>query len=293
MAQRPSHENDFSATGTRPPSVWPESQRSADFVTTAQVLTRFDPLAEGPASRPGATAFDVCHPALALRALLLVQLVLAIAVLATAQGSADWLARQGAAAFAGAAGAVLWLVLLCALRGWLLAHGTSWRVLVVLALGASSALLSWWPLAWVGLAADAGGLRPLGVALAGAGFAALLWGWLELRSRIWLPATSQARLVELQSRIRPHFLFNALNTAIALVRVDPARAESVLEDLAELFRVALAEVGTSVTLAEEVELARRYLAIEEMRFGERLQVRWHIDPRAEGARVPQIGRAHV
>jgi two-component system, LytTR family, sensor histidine kinase AlgZ len=109
-----------------------------------------------------------------------------------------------------------------------------------------------------------------------------------LRSRIWHPANASARLAELQSRIRPHFLFNALNTALALVRVDPARAESVLEDLAQLFRVALAEVGASVSLEEEIELARRYLAIEEVRFAERLQVQWQIDPRVHSARVPPL-----
>jgi two-component system sensor histidine kinase AlgZ len=105
------------------------------------------------------------------------------------------------------------------------------------------------------------------VALAGVACAALLWAWLDLRSRMWHPANAAARLAELQSRIRPHFLFNALNTALALVRVDPARAEAVLEDLAELFRVALAEAGASVSLEEEIDLARRYLAIEEVRFG--------------------------
>jgi two-component system sensor histidine kinase AlgZ len=118
--------------------------------------------------------------------------------------------------------------------------------------------------------------------------AALLWAWLELRARIWDPANASARLAELQSRIRPHFLFNALNTALALVRVDPERAENVLEDLAELFRVALAEAGASVSLQDEIELARRYLAIEQVRFGARMQVRWDIDTRVYAARVPPL-----
>jgi two-component system sensor histidine kinase AlgZ len=124
--------------------------------------------------------------------------------------------------------------------------------------------------------------------LSGAAFAALLWAWLELRARIADPTHASARLAELQSRIRPHFLFNALNTALALVRLDPERAERVLEDLAQLFRVALADVGESVSLAEEIDLARRYLDIEEIRYGARLQVQWHIDPRVHGARVPPL-----
>jgi two-component system sensor histidine kinase AlgZ len=55
-----------------------------------------------------------------------------------------------------------------------------------------------------------------------------------------------------------------------------------------LFRVALADVGASVTLAEEIDLARRYLDIEEIRYGTRLRVVWQIDPRVNGARVPPL-----
>ena len=79
-----------------------------------------------------------------------------------------------------------------------------------------------------------------------------------------------------------------MNTALSLVRLDPARAEGVLEDLAELFRVALTDTGESVTLAEEVELAQRYLAIEQIRFGDRLQVSWELDAEAGAARVPPL-----
>jgi two-component system sensor histidine kinase AlgZ len=128
----------------------------------------------------------------------------------------------------------------------------------------------------------------LGPMLAGAMLAAVVFQWLKLRAQAMLPAETTARLAELQSRIRPHFLFNTLNTALALVRLDPARAEGVLEDLAELFRVALTESGASVTLAEEVALAQRYLAIEQIRFGSRLRVSWELDPEADPARVPPL-----
>ena len=100
--------------------------------------------------------------------------------------------------------------------------------------------------------------------------------------------TIAARLAELQSRIRPHFLFNTLNTAIALVRDDPARAESILEDLSALFRHALTEQGDTATLTQEIELARQYLEIEQARFGERLRVEWAIDDKAGGARLPPL-----
>ena len=288
MAERVPDQPDFSATGSRPASLWPESQRISEFRSTAQALTAFDPLGADRPADAGVAAFDVCHPALGLRAVLLVQAVLAVVALSTASHGADWLARQGAGAFAGAAGTVTWLVVLCALRRWLGRRQPWLRGAVVLGLGALMALASWWPLWLAGLAGDGGGLRLVGVPLAGAGFAALLWAWLELRARIWQPATASARLAELQSRIRPHFLFNALNTAVALVRVDPAKAEAVLEDLAELFRVALAETGVSVSLADEVALARRYLAIEQIRFGERLRISWSLDPRVDSARLPPL-----
>jgi two-component system sensor histidine kinase AlgZ len=118
--------------------------------------------------------------------------------------------------------------------------------------------------------------------------AATMFLWLRLRALATLPAETTARLAELQSRIRPHFLFNTLNTALVLVRLDPARAEGVLEDLAELFRVAISDTSESVTLAEEVELARRYLAIEQIRFGKRMQVTWELDPEAGLALVPPL-----
>jgi two-component system sensor histidine kinase AlgZ len=280
----------FAPTASRPASLWPETTRPAGPPTTGFASTRFDPLAEERTrlQAQAAAAFDVCHPGLALRAVLLVQLVLALVALGGAQTLVDWGARQAALAFGGASGTLLWLVAVCALRQPLARGDLAPRAAIVLGLGAVAALLAWAPLWWAGLAGEAGALRVAAIVLAGVAFAALLWAWLDLRSRLWHPATASARLAELQSRIRPHFLFNALNTALALVRVDPGRAENVLEDLAQLFRAALADVGASVTLEEEIDLARRYLAIEQVRFGSRLSVSWEIDPRVHAARVPPL-----
>jgi CheY-like chemotaxis protein len=126
------------------------------------------------------------------------------------------------------------------------------------------------------------------VALTGALAAWALLVWLSLRVRAQGPTGLHARYAELQSRIRPHFLFNTLNTAVALVRLDPAQAERVLEDLAELFRAALAAPDWTSTLGEEVVLARRYLDIEALRFGERLRLSWELDPALDGARLPPL-----
>jgi two-component system sensor histidine kinase AlgZ len=281
-------DDDFAPTATRPPSQWPDSERAG--LSTTFVTTRFDPLAEERARQETqvAAAFDVCHPGLALRTVLLVQMVLAVAALAQARGLTDWGLRQGEGTFAGVLATLSWLVLLCAAKRPLQQLSPSARTSLVLLLGAGSALLGWLPLWAIGLTEAAGGLRVAGVALAGAGLAALLWLWLEMRSRIWHPANASARLAELQSRIRPHFLFNALNTALALVRVDPAKAERVLEDLSELFRVALADVGAAVSLDEEISLAKAYLAIEQVRFGARLRVEWKVAAAAGAARVPPL-----
>jgi two-component system sensor histidine kinase AlgZ len=125
-------------------------------------------------------------------------------------------------------------------------------------------------------------------ASAGAMLSAVLVAALVLRAKGRAPAATTARLAELQARIRPHFLFNTLNGAIALVRAEPRKAERLLEDLSDLFRHALVEQGESVSLAQELELAQRYLAIEQVRFGERIRVHWSIDEQANSARLPPL-----
>ncbi|MET4730360.1 two-component system sensor histidine kinase AlgZ [Lysobacter enzymogenes] len=87
-------------------------------------------------------------------------------------------------------------------------------------------------------------------------------------------ANARAEVEALQARIKPHFLFNSMNTIAGLVRSDPAVAERAVLDLSDLFRAALGASKSDSSLAEEVELAERYLAIEQLRLGERLRVVW-------------------
>ena len=231
--------------------------------------------------------FDVCHAGLALRAVLYVQLVLAVGSLL---GAASWshaVTLLGPVVFAGLFGTLAWLLGVCAAKRALNKASGGVRGAYVLGLGALCAVAGRAMLLPFELN-DLPAVRWIGVAGAGALLAASLWAWLVLRVRSRLPAEATARLAELQSRIRPHFLFNTLNTAVALVRVDPARAESVLEDLAQLFRMALEDHGQAVTLAEELDLVQRYLAIEQLRFGERLRLRWEIDEAANGAKLPPL-----
>jgi two-component system, LytTR family, sensor histidine kinase AlgZ len=117
---------------------------------------------------------------------------------------------------------------------------------------------------------------------------ALLLVYLDFRGRSLSPALSEARLQALQARIRPHFLFNSINAVLSLIRQDPRRAEAVLGDLAELFRVVMGEGRDLSPLAREVELCRQYLEIEQLRLGDRLKVAWRIDNMPHDALVPPL-----
>lgn len=125
-------------------------------------------------------------------------------------------------------------------------------------------------------------------AIVGGLFAAVLVGYLVLRAEGRTPAATTAQLTALQAHIRPHFLFNALNSAVALVREQPSKAEQLLTDLSDLFRATLRNPRSTISLQEEIELAQRYLDIEQVRFGDRLQVEWLLDPAALHARLPPL-----
>jgi two-component system, LytTR family, sensor histidine kinase AlgZ len=112
--------------------------------------------------------------------------------------------------------------------------------------------------------------------------------YFHLRGRALSPAISEARLQALQARIRPHFLFNSITAVLSLMRRDPQRAERALEDLAELFRVLMADNRQLTPLEDEVALTRQYLELEQLRLGDRLQVTWHIDKMPPDALVPPL-----
>lgn len=98
----------------------------------------------------------------------------------------------------------------------------------------------------------------------------------------------EARMQALQSRIRPHFLFNSLNSVASLTRSDPARAEAVLHDLADLFRVLLADARKLVPISAEQEISRQYLALEKLRLGERLDIKWSVNNIPRSAQIPAL-----
>jgi two-component system, LytTR family, sensor histidine kinase AlgZ len=101
-------------------------------------------------------------------------------------------------------------------------------------------------------------------------------------------AEARSRIEALQARIRPHFLFNSMNTIASLTRTDPARAEEAVEDLADLFRATLRDSAKPLRLKDELELTRIYQRIEQLRLGARLEVRWSVDGLPMRALVPSL-----
>lgn len=116
----------------------------------------------------------------------------------------------------------------------------------------------------------------------------VLLTYFRWRAMAMSPALQDARLQALQARIRPHFLFNSINAVLAIVRAEPKRAEAALEDMADLFRMAMSDVHDLVALKDEVALAQRYLALEQLRMGERLQVHWHTEHMPPQALIPPL-----
>lgn len=237
-------------------------------------------------TRDAALIFDACKLGVVLRAVLVVEIVLGVAVMFTEQGWLAWLVRWAFITGGALPGTLLWLMVACGLKHPLQKLPRLGQYAAGIALGALAGLYACATLAL--LVGNLDAMPWLASAFAGALFAAAMVFTLEWRAKSHTPAATAARLAELQSRIRPHFLFNTLNSAIALVRQEPAKAEGLLEDLSELFRAALAEQGEFVTLAQEIELAKNYLSIEHVRFGERMHITWDIDPQANAAKLPPL-----
>jgi two-component system sensor histidine kinase AlgZ len=109
-----------------------------------------------------------------------------------------------------------------------------------------------------------------------------------LQERAYSPAIAEARLQALQARIRPHFLFNSINAVLSLIRSQPKRAETALEDMADLFRVLMSENRDLVALAQEISLCHQYLDLEKLRLEDRLKITWQIEDMPSDAMIPPL-----
>ena len=229
--------------------------------------------------------FDACHLGVILRAVLGMACVLALAALYASDSASNWLLQMAWLTSGGLPAALLWLLMACSLKRVLHLRPRAQQYALGVLLGMLAGLYATFMLA---LTAEMRPAHWLANSLSGGLLAAVLVRYLFLRAEGQTPAETAAQLAVLQARIRPHFLFNALNSAVALVRDEPQKAESLLEDLSDLFRAALQDPRSTITLQEEVELAQRYLNIEQIRFGERLVVHWEIAPETLQVCLPPL-----
>jgi two-component system sensor histidine kinase AlgZ len=200
---------------------------------------------------------------------------------------------------------LLWLgltsaALLCALRPLLRRYSTPGVTLIAVAAVLGNILLLSLVMLWIGRWLG-GGTAFAFFPEAGVSFTArnlvigLIVVLLLLRylyvSHAWqrrIEVDARARIEALESRIRPHFLFNSMNTIAALTRTDPEQAEKAVEDLADLFRATLGEPGRLLLLEEEIELSQIYQRIEQLRLGDRLRVDWALSHLPQRARLPGL-----
>ncbi|MBT3067394.1 sensor histidine kinase [Rhodoferax sp. U11-2br] len=255
----------------------------------SQILSVFQETTLQPIPKLASTSdrlvFDACRVGVVLRAVLFVEASVAVVAMFGAADALQWLTRLSLITGAALPATLVWLLLACSLKKLLARLRPALQQLAGVLLGALAGLYGCGVLWFMGLLESAPWWSS---ACSGALLSAVLVAVLVLRAKGKTPAATTARLAELQARIRPHFLFNTLNSAIALVRAEPRQAERLLEDLSDLFRYALTVQAQSVTLADEIALAQRYLAIEQVRFAERIQVEWALDAQADGARLPPL-----
>ncbi len=117
----------------------------------------------------------------------------------------------------------------------------------------------------------------------------VLWVMYLLQQlQVHIEAESQARIRALQARIRPHLLFNSMNTIAALTQIDADAAEQAILDLSEIYRVSLKSGDSTTTLKKEIDLTRHYLAVEKLRLGQRLQILWNINDAVLNVSIPAL-----
>lgn len=121
-----------------------------------------------------------------------------------------------------------------------------------------------------------------------AGGLALRYFYVTHQWRANVEAEAQSRVRALQARIRPHFLFNSMNTIASLTRTNPRVAEQAIADLSDLFRASLREHRERIPLASEIEIARAYERVERLRLGDRLKVEWQVDALPMDTQVPAL-----
>jgi two-component system, LytTR family, sensor histidine kinase AlgZ len=245
---------------------------------------------------------DLCSPLAVFGVVLASQL---LALLLTLAGQPGWSAFYSH--LAQTALLLLWTGLisaavLCQLRHWLtrfsVPEGSVVAYLLVMACVTAVSEAAFWLGRFLGAGPDTGGgwfptehwsFLTRNLAIATLVTAPLLrYFYVSQQWQRNVRREAEARLNALQARIRPHFLFNSMNTIASLTRSNPVAAEQAVEDLADLFRASLRDGRQLIPLREELEIARVYERMEQHRLGERLRVDWQLGTLAAGAEIPGL-----
>ncbi len=240
---------------------------------------------------------DFCAPGTLFIVVLVAELVAIVLTLAAHTGDGQFLLQLSKTSFF-----MLWLALpgvavMCQLRRWLESAGKKrafvlgFIVLVLLCLVVAE--ISWQVVRVFGPATiidDSHGTFILRTFAIGSIVIALGMRYLYVASewRRSIVLEAQARISALQALIRPHFLFNSMNTIASLTRSDPRQAEEAVEDLSDLLRATLSSPKDLTTLKQEFEIAAIYQRIEKLRLGDRLNVRWDVADLPMRARIPNL-----
>jgi len=245
---------------------------------------------------------DLCSPLAVFAVVLASQL---LALLLTLAGQPGWFAFYSH--LAQTALLLLWMGLLsaavlCRLRAWLgrfpVPEGSLLAYLAVMACVLAVSEAAFWLGRFLGAGPDTGGgwfptahwsFLTRNLAIATLVMAPLLrYFYVSQQWQRNVRREAESRLNALQARIRPHFLFNSMNTIAALTRSNPVAAEQAVEDLADLFRASLRDGRQLIPLGDELEIARVYERMEQHRLGDRLRVEWQLDGLAPGAQIPGL-----
>jgi two-component system, LytTR family, sensor histidine kinase AlgZ len=245
---------------------------------------------------------DFCESRAVLAVVLIVELVaLMFAISRQALHDNFWLDLAGSSLF------LLWIGLscaavLCRTRTWLhaLPAARASAIAIAMLLGCIFVISElvyqigrWWssglPGVIIAFPTDHAGflLRSLGVGFIVSALA-LRYFYVSAEWKRSIEMEALARIRALQARIRPHFLFNSMNTIAALTRSSPERAEQAVEDLADLFRASLSDAASRISLKDEIEIARTHERIEQLRLRDRLRVQWDVDGLPMRVEVPSL-----
>ncbi len=239
---------------------------------------------------------NFCDAETSLRLVLVLELVAIVFSLADVHQPAGWILQLALVSIL-----ILWIglfsaALLCLIRrrGWMQdsLRATVWSLLIVVLL---TAMVS-----WLAYQIDAGlqlgyfaGISSVELVLRFSAISLVLFGmalryfYFQFSTRKMVKTESSARLQALQARIRPHFLFNSLNTIASLTHAEPDKAERAIEELADLFRASM-KADARISLADEITLTRDYIHLESLRLDDRLTVIWDIHGTLDDVTLPAL-----